>query len=265
MAFNFGFQLARRGSAASGRRKFAVKAKSKRWVIVAGMTAVAALIAGGYASIGTSAKLRVSQQVQSKQLQPSSVVGGALTAAQIAASAAQNAVAAAKDIVSAAVAGWLGGRAAGNDAADSIGKRTWAEELDASRQAEAGGAAAGAATGPDVGVTPKLPCMASGYCSVGKMGEPYIGEVDSTAGLKAALKAAAYKRDVFMLTIGDRDHVMGMNFGEHQAGRVSDCPPRLHCSRHCQRCAHCAPNPLLLPLHLQWPRCGPWAWATHYC
>jgi hypothetical protein len=33
---------------------------------------------------------------------------------------------------------------------------------------------------------PDLPCKESGYCSVGKT-KPYIGEVDSTEGLKAAV------------------------------------------------------------------------------
>jgi hypothetical protein len=36
---------------------------------------------------------------------------------------------------------------------------------------------------------PDLPCKESGYCSVGKT-KPYVGEVDTTEGLKAAVSRA---------------------------------------------------------------------------
>ncbi|EFN57003.1 hypothetical protein CHLNCDRAFT_143657 [Chlorella variabilis] len=58
---------------------------------------------------------------------------------------------------------------------------------------------------------PDLPCRESGYCSVGRL-QAYVGEVDSTEGLKAALEACSYKKDFFLLTIGSGGHLLGMNF-----------------------------------------------------
>ncbi|EFN51487.1 hypothetical protein CHLNCDRAFT_55051 [Chlorella variabilis] len=61
------------------------------------------------------------------------------------------------------------------------------------------------------GVDPDLPCRESGYCSVGKL-QAYVGEVDSTEGFKAMLKASCYKKECIMLTIGTGGHTLGMNF-----------------------------------------------------
>jgi hypothetical protein len=62
--------------------------------------------------------------------------------------------------------------------------------------------------GESDGDLPDLPCRASGYCSLGRV-RPYHGEVDSTAGLRAALKAASFRREVILITIGDNGHVLG--------------------------------------------------------
>ena len=45
-------------------------------------------------------------------------------------------------------------------------------------------------------------CLESGYCSAGKL-EPYVGEVDSTEGLRKAAAAAHYKRDIILLALGE--------------------------------------------------------------
>ena len=55
-------------------------------------------------------------------------------------------------------------------------------------------------------------CEESGMCSLGKLGV-YVGEIDSTKGLKAALQAASYKNEVFLVVFGTINPEMAMNFG----------------------------------------------------
>ena len=121
---------------------------------------------------------------------------------------------------------------------------------------------------------PDLPCRKSRYCSVGKL-QAYVGEVDSTEGFKkmvrlavvgvglrvhsgraadfllgahpTQLNASCYKKECFMLTIGDNGHMFGMNFGGASTAG-SDRVWRLRCillhscgrdrfgARGCMRC-----------------------------
>ena len=74
--------------------------------------------------------------------------------------------------------------------AQASGILTFADELEAARDVRH--------DGPQ---TAGLPCQESGYCSVGKL-VPYVGEVDSTQGLRAAANASSYKKEVILLTIG---------------------------------------------------------------
>lgn len=51
-----------------------------------------------------------------------------------------------------------------------------------------------------------LPCHVSGYCSLGKT-KPFMGEVDSGLGLRAALAARSYRREVILMAT-DAQHVL---------------------------------------------------------
>ncbi|KAG2435830.1 hypothetical protein HXX76_007025 [Chlamydomonas incerta] len=59
-----------------------------------------------------------------------------------------------------------------------------------------GAAAAASAT---AGAGYSLPCERSGYCSLGKT-KPYVGEVDSSLGLRAALAARSFRREVILMS-----------------------------------------------------------------
>ena len=61
-----------------------------------------------------------------------------------------------------------------------------------------------------------LPCLKSGYCSLGKT-RAYVGEVDSTEGLQAALEATAYKKEIFLIAFGTVNPGMALNFGEKES------------------------------------------------
>ena len=86
---------------------------------------------------------------------------------------------------------------------------TWADELEASRGEL-----------PDGPEHEGLPCRASGYCSAGKLGPAYVGEVDSTEGYRKALAASCYKKECIHTTIGTRAHLLGLNLGECAGGWV---------------------------------------------
>ena len=131
-------------------------------------------------------KLRPSQPVSvgpegSKKLQASSFL--------LALAAAQSAVSAAGSAVGLADAAAGGGGGGGGPA---IGP-TWADNMpDYSAQ-----------SADDATKFAGMSCLESGYCSLGKLPEPYVGEVDSTEGLRAALKSAAYKKEVFLIMMGE--------------------------------------------------------------
>eukprot|EP00887_Chlorella_sp_A99_P003475 scaffold7.g3475.t1 len=80
------------------------------------------------------------------------------------------------------------------------------------RQLAEGAAQAGEAEGGAGQSGGKLSCEESGMCSIGKLGPPYVGEVDSTQGFKKALAAAAFKKEVVLAAHGDISPDIGMNF-----------------------------------------------------
>ena len=99
---------------------------------------------------------------------------------------------------------------------------TWANELEASRGE--------LADGPE---HEGLPCHASGYCSAGKLGPAYVGEVDSTEGYRKALAASCYRKECIHTTIGSRRHLLGLNLGAREL-RKRCAMLQLHCmAPHC--------------------------------
>eukprot|EP00887_Chlorella_sp_A99_P004971 scaffold4.g4971.t1 len=101
----------------------------------------------------------------------------------------------------ASVAAICQGLAPGAGRTSAWSRRRLAEELQqATRTLGGEGSAADA-----------LLCAESGMCSIGKLGPPYIGEVDSTEGLKKVLAAAAFKQEVIIASHGNMAPNLAMN------------------------------------------------------
>lgn len=175
-----------------GRRRFAVT-RPRRLAAVALAAATAALLAllfgGGYSALARASA--------GSSTTSSSLVASVLAAAQSAAGyyAGGNTTASTSTAAS--------GSALGVRAASRADGTTWADSLPSSEPPEASAEQAALHNG--------LACERSGYCSLGRVGPHYVGEADSTQGLRAALTAAAFKREVIMITIGDTSDVLGFN------------------------------------------------------
>ncbi|KAG2441348.1 hypothetical protein HYH02_009940 [Chlamydomonas schloesseri] len=63
-----------------------------------------------------------------------------------------------------------------------------------------------------------LPCERSGLCSIGKTA-PYVGNVDSSAGLRAALEARSFKREVILMST-DSEQLLPVRQAVHNLLRL---------------------------------------------
>lgn len=165
---------------AEGRRRFkAAAARGPRRLVAVVMAVVAAVgIGGGLRAVGFTGN-------SNSSVLGSSAIGGRSSGS----GGGRSGVAA-------------GGSGGGGPTCEGC-PPTWADGLNSTAPPEPPAEVAALHAG--------LGCLESGYCSLGRVGPAYVGEVDSTEGLRAALRACAFKREVALVTIGDNSHVLGLS------------------------------------------------------